>query len=358
MTTPDIQFPEANELTRHLFTTLKRHPKRIVFTEGQDERVIRAAAQMVKMEIIAPILLGDKNRIRAMAVKLGISLKWINVMDPKRSSDLDLFCKRLEKVERYRGRVVADAREMMARPHNFAAMMLQYGQADGMVSGNQANPASIYRSLMNFVKKDPNAPRLFSVVAMVASHLKHFGSEGMLFLTDCGVNPEPTVEDLAGFAVETGKLAEHFMGHPPRVAMLSHSTHGSMPTNSSKRVAAAAILARDKVRKQRLGITIDGEVQADVALDLAAAEVKLKDKRAEKSADVLVFPNLDSAHIAFKLLEHVAGAQVYGHLLCGLTRPAAQVPKTVSVESLIGTAALVGVEAIKFREIYPDGEIV
>ncbi|MFC4993853.1 phosphate acyltransferase [Rubritalea tangerina] len=358
MTTPDTSFPEANELTQHLFDALKKHPKRIVFTEGQDERVIRVAAQLVKMEIIAPILLGDKNRIRAMAVQMGVSLKFINVMDPRRSSDLDLFCKRLEKVERYRGRVVADAREMMAKPHNFAAMMLQYGQADGMVSGNQANPASIYRSLMQFIKKDPNAPKLFSVVAMVAPHLKHFGSEGMLFLADCGVNPEPSVEDLAGFAVETGKLAEHFMGHSPRVAMLSHSTHGSMPTASSKRVVAATALARDMARKQLLEIEIDGEIQADVALDLAAAEVKLQDKRAEKSADVLVFPNLDAAHISFKLLEHVAGAQMYGHLLCGLSRPAAQVPKTVTEESLLGTAALVGVEAIKYRDIYPDGEIV
>ncbi|MEO1855775.1 MAG: phosphate acyltransferase [Rubritalea sp.] len=357
MTTSDIQFPEANELTKHLFSALKRHPKRIVFTEGEDERVIRASAQLVKMKIIVPILLGDKNRIRALAVQLGVSLKSVNVMDPNLASDLNLFCKRLERVERYRGRVVADARGMMARPHNFAAMMLQYGQADGMVSGNKANPASIYRSLIHFIKKDPNAPKLFSVVAMVAPHLKSFGSEGMLFLTDCGVNPVPTVEDLAGFAVETGKLAEHFMGQTPRVAMLSHSTHGSMPTDSSKRVAAAAILARDKASKQRLNMTIDGEIQADVALDLLAAEVKVKDKRGEKSADVLVFPNLDSAHISFKLLEHVAGAQVYGHLLCGLTRPAAQVPKTVSVESLIGTAALVGVEAIKFREIYPEGEL-
>ncbi|MGJ8673823.1 phosphate acyltransferase [Rubritalea sp.] len=354
MTTPDISFPEANELTKHLFEVLKRHPKRIVFTEGQDERVIRVAAKLVEMEIVAPILLGDRNRIRAMAASMGVSLKFVNVLDPRTASDLDLFCRRLEKVERYRGREVADAREMMARPHNFAAMMIQYSQADGMVSGNQANPATIYRSLMNFVKPNPDVSKLYSVVAMVAPHLKHFGSEGMLFLTDCGVNPEPSVDELASFAVETGKLAEHFMGHPPRIAMLSHSTHGSMPTASAKKVAAAAALARELAKKQRLEYEIDGEVQADVALDLAAAEVKLRDTRAEKSADVLVFPNLDAANISFKLLEHVAGAQVYGHLLCGLTRPAAQVPKTVTVESLLGTAALVGVEAIKYRHLHPD----
>ncbi|MFC5051737.1 phosphate acyltransferase [Rubritalea spongiae] len=354
MTTSDISFPEANELTKHLFAVLKRHPKRIVFTEGQDERVIRVAAKLVEMEIVAPILLGDKNRIRAMAASMGVSLNFVHVLDPRTASDLDLFCRRLEKMERYRGREVADAREMMARPHNFAAMMIQYSQADGMVSGNQANPALIYRSLINFVKPNPDVAKLYSVVAMVAPHLNHFGSEGMLFLTDCGVNPEPSVDELASFAVETGKLAEHFMGHVPRIALLSHSTHGSMPTASAKKVAAAAVQARELAKLQRLDYEIDGEVQADVALDLAAAEVKVSDKRAEKSADVLVFPNLDAANISFKLLEHVAGAQMYGHLLCGLSRPAAQVPKTVTVESLLGTVALVGVEAIKYRQLYPE----
>lgn len=352
-----IDFPEANALTKRVFDTLSRHPKRIVFSEGDDERVIRVARKLADMGVIAPILLGEKNRIRAKAAKMGVKLDLVNVMDPSTSSDLDLFCRRLENVEKYRGRVVADAREMMARPHNFGAMMLQYGQADGMVSGNKSMPVTVYRALMNFVKPLPDVPKLFSVVAMVAPHLKHFGSEGMLFLADCGVNPEPTVEELASFALDAGKLANHFLGKTPRVAMLSHSTHGSMSTDSAKRVAAAAALARDHVERQYLDIHIDGEVQADVALDLRAAEVKLQDKAAEASADVLVFPNLDAGHISLKLLQHVGGAVMYGHLLRGLSRPAAQVPKTVTDEELLGTAALVGAEAIKYHEMYPDGEV-
>lgn len=138
--------------------------------------------------------------------------------------------------------------------------------------------------------------------------------------------------------------------------MLSHSTHGSMPTDSSNLVVAATALARELVRKQGLEITIDGEVQADVALNMAAAEVKLQDARAIQSADVLVFPNLDAGHISYKLLEHIGGAQVYGHLLCGLTRPAAQVPRTVTDDSLLGTAAMVGAEAINFRQLYADNK--
>lgn len=352
-----IEFPEANALTERVYRTLKRHPKRIVFTEGDDDRVIRVAGRFVDLELGIPILLGNRTRIRARAAKLGVNLKFVNVLDPKESSDLDLFCSRLEKVEKYRGRVLADARETVSRPHNFGAMMLQYGQADGMVGGNQALPVAVFRALVNFVKPMPEVTKVFSVAAMVAPDLEHFGSEGMLFLTDCGVNPEPTVEDLASFGIEAGKLANHFLGSTPRVAMLSHSTHGSMPTDSAKKVAAAAALARDHVERQYLDIHVDGEVQADVALDLRAAEVKMEDKAAEKSADVLVFPSLDAGHISLKLLQHVGGATMYGHLLCGLTRPAAQVPRTVSDEELLGTAIMVGAEAIKFREMYPDGEV-
>lgn len=352
----EIDFAKDNALTKRVFEALKRQPKRIVFTDGEDERVLRVAARLVKMEIIAPIILGNRLRIRALAAKIGVDLKFVNVMEPANSSDLGLFCQRLEKVERYRGRVVADAEEMMARPHNFAAMMLQYGQVDGVVSGNNSMPVTVFRALKNFVKPMPNVDKLFSVVAMVAPHLDHFGSEGMLFLTDCAVNPSPTMEDLACFAVETGKLATHFMGRAPKVAMLSHSTHGSMPTDSSNLVVAATALAREHVRNQRLDITVDGELQADVALNMAAAEVKLQDQRALEPADVLVFPNLDAGHIAAKLLEHVGGAQVYGHLLCGLTRPAAQVPRTVTEESLLGTAAMVGAEAINFRQLFADNQ--
>ena len=173
----------------------------------------------------------------------------------------------------------------------------------------------------------------------------------MLFLADCGVIPEPTVDELAHIAVETGKLAQHLLGRTPRVALLSHSTHGSMHTKSSEKMAAATALARSIVKKEYLDIHIDGELQADVALYMAAAEQKFTDTQANDSADVLVFPNLDSSHIAFKLLQHVGGAECYGQLVMGLTRHAAQIPRTASIEMIIGTAALVGCESIKSRDL-------
>lgn len=348
----DSFFPEANTLTTKLYETLKRQPKRIVFADGVDIRVIRVAARMVAMEIGVPILLGNKETIRQMAADENIPLTFVSVIDPSQSSELELFCSRLKKVARYQGRDIADPCELMSRPHNFAAMMVQYGHADGMVAGNDSMPATVFRAAMTMIKPLKEVPKVFGAMILVAPHLKHFGRDGILFMADCGVIPEPDVQQLASIAVETGKIAKHFLDRTPRVAMLSHSTKGSAGTNSAKKMAAASILARKMVIDGYLDMDISGELQADVALDASAAEIKRPDSKTRESADVLVYPNLDAGHIALKLLQHVGGAQNYGQLIMGLARPTAQVPRTVSEETLLGTAAIVGVEAIKFNDLY------
>lgn len=358
-----IEITNSNKNNNHpddfrsrMYESLKKHPKRIVFTDGEDIRVLEAAAALVKKQVIAPILLGNKPRIKALADKHQINTTLINILDPATSSDLPLFCSRLKTISKYQKKIIADPEELITRPHNFAAMMVQYGQADGIVSGNKSHPSAIARAANNFIKPLAHVPKIFSTVALVAPHIENFGKEGIILLADCGIIPEPNVDELAIIAIETGKLAQHLLGRTPRVAMLSHSTHGSMSTPSSQKMKAASILAKDTIKKEYLEIEIDGELQADVALDSVAAKIKLNDTRAHQSADVLVFPNLDAAHIAYKLLQHIAGAHCYGQLLMGLTRHAAQVPMTASVEMIEGTAVLVGCESIKYRQLYPDGE--
>ena len=234
--------------------------------------------------------------------------------------------------------------------------MVQYGHADGMIAGNNSMPATVFRAAMTMIKPLKEVPQVFGAMIMVAPHLKHFGRDGILFMADCGVIPEPNVQQLASIAVETGKLARHFLGRTPHVAMLSHSTKGSAGTNSAKKMAAASELARKMVRDGYLDMDISGEIQADVALDPSAAEVKLPDSQIREPADVLVYPNLDAGHIALKLLQHCGGAQNYGQLIMGLARPTAQVPRTVSEETLLGTAAIVGTEAIKFNDLFLEGQ--
>ena len=339
-----------------LIEQLRRHPKRVVFTEGEDVRVLEAAARLVALEAVAPVLLGDRERIKALAAENGISTKFIHIIDPPKASDFKLFCQRVENMARYRTVQIGTPEEIVAKPHYFGALMVQYGQADAVVGGNIALPAAYFRALIHTIKPLPTVPRMFGTTMLVGSHLQHLGGSNLLFLADCGLIPNPDIQQLAAIAIETGKLAHHFLGRKVHVAMLSHSTKGSASTPDAQKMAAAAILAREEALKQFLEIEIEGEIQADVALDPAAAEIKLPGAENRKTADVLVFPNLDAAHISLKLLQHVAGAQNYGQLILGLARPAAQIPRTASVETIFGTAAAVAVEAIKYHQLYPYGD--
>ena len=346
----------GNSVIYSLLEQLRRHPKRVVFTEGEDIRVIRAAARLVAEEVVAPILLGNRERIRALAAANSVSLKFVHIIDPPLASDFELFCQRVKNMARYRTMQIGDPADIVARPHYFGALMVQYGQADAIVGGNQALPAAYFRALLHTIKPLPNVPKIFGVTMLTGPHLKHLGGSGILFLADCGLIPNPGVNELAAIAIETGKLARHFLGRKTFVAMLSHSTKGSAGTPDARRMAAATSLAQDEAMKQFQDISIEGELQADVALDPEAAETKLPAAEVRPTADVLVFPNLDAAHISLKLLQHVAGAQNYGQLILGLSRPAAQVPRTATVETIFGTAAAIAVEAIKFHQLYPDGD--
>ena len=362
-TTPEPIFPmpdsipaDYNKVTRHLIEQLQRHPKRVVFTEGADIRVIQAAARLVALEAVAPILLGDVARIRALAAKHGVPLNFVRVINPKTSSDLPLFVKRAENMARYRASGQIDSEETLVRPHYFGAMMVQYGHADALVGGNQAIPAVFFRALLQTIKPQAGIGRIFGVTALMAPHFPLLGDDRVIFLADTGLNPDPDVNLLSTIAIETGKLAHHFLGRTPVVALLSHSTKGSSTTPEARKVVAATALAKDRIAREFLDIHLDGELQADVAIDPCAAETKLADASNRAIADVLVFPNLDAAHISMKLLQHLGGAQNYGQIILGLARPAAQVPRTASVETIFGTAAAVAVEAIKYHQLHPDSD--
>lgn len=346
---------EPDVFTGPLFEILKRHPKRIVFSEGEDKRVIQVADEMVRLGIGIPILLGSRAKISSLAQEIGAKMDFVKIIDPTTADDLDLFTRRLIRIEKLKGIKLANPREAVSRGHFFAAMMIQYGQADAMVGGNQLLPATIHRALVQLVKPMPGVVHPFTAAIMVSEELSHFGPNGILYLADCGISDVPTVSELTTIAIETGRLANHYAGRRVRVAMLSHSTMNSGAGDSAMRVRAATDAARAIVTHNRYEMEIDGELQVDVALVPSAAEVKLPQMQDRPAADVLVFPNLDAAHISMKLLRHVAGATKYGQLVLGLTRPAAQVARTATARGLLGTAAAVGAEAIKYHEMFPNG---
>jgi phosphotransacetylase len=180
-----------------------------------------------------------------------------------------------------------------------------------------------------------------------------FGENGTMFMADCGVIPEPNVEQLADIALSTAQLARQLLGVTPRVALLSYSTKGSATHPSIGKVQAATALAEQKARLKGMEAEFEGELQLDAALVPEIAARKLPDSKVAGRANVLIFPDLNSGNIGSKLVQHIARANAYGQILLGLDRPAADVSRGSSAHDILGVAAIVGIQSISYSELYP-----
>ncbi len=338
-----------------VYAKLQRHPKRIVFPEGTEPRVLHAAAEFVKLKLGAPLLLGNRTEIERLAKREKIDISRIGIIDPTTASDLPLFCQRLSKLQRYRNLGVGEAESFLRNPNYFAAMMIQHGQADALVGGASGYAGSLMRPLFQLVKPLPEISFISSCMAMALKD-DRFGENGVLFFADCAVIPEPTVAQLAHIGVQAGKLCGQLTGARPRVAFLSFSTKGSSKHASPEKMAAAAAQARKEAELEEMYIEIDGELQADTALLPELAALKSPNSLVAGQANVLIFPDLNAGNIAVKLVEHLAGAEAYGQILLGLSKPCADLSRGASVETIVGAAAIVGLQAIEYRKLYPpDG---
>ena len=331
---------------------LQRHPKRIVFPEGAEPRVLQAARQFHSLRLGAPILLGDRSRIKEIAANLNLSLEGIRIINPAESEDLENFAHRFELLRRSKGVKAREAREAMLLPNYYGAMMVAMHQADGFVSGTNQISGSVLRPLFQIIKVAPQATTASSCQIMEVEDTR-FGENGVLFMGDCGVIPEPTVDQLADIAVSTAQLSRQLLGVRPRVALVSFSTKGSATHPSIGKVQAATALAKQKAEKQHLEADFDGELQVDTALVPEIAARKLPESKVAGHANVLVFPDLNSGNIASKLVRHISRANAYGQILLGLDRPAADVSRGSNAHDILGVAAIVGVQAVDYAKLYP-----
>ena len=338
-----------------VFEKLRRHPKRVVFPDGETEIVIRAAERFYQRDLGIPILLGRRNIIEHIATTHGIDLDHVAIINPATSTELPTFCARLERIERYRNAGLTNSKEVMMRPSYFGAMMIQYGLADAMAGGVNSAGGSLLRPMLHLVKPLPFAD-VMSSCTIVELPLNQYGDDGVLFFADTGIIPDPTMEQLATIAVQSGMLAKQVFGKRPRIAMLSFSTKGSSRTPSTQKVAGAVELARHIANKANIDISIEGEMQADTALDPVIAELKLGATHVGGKANVLVFPDLNSGNIAVKLVHLLGGAKTYGQILMGFTRPAADISRGYSLDDVVAIAALVALQAIEYRKLHPVDE--
>lgn len=334
---------------------LQRHPKRVVFPEGEEPRILQAARQFCALRLGAPIVLGDRAKVEKTAADLDLSLDGIRVIHPAESEDLENFAKRFYSLRREKGVKAPEAREAMRQPNFYGAMMLAMHQADALISGASHITGSVLRPLFQIVKVAPEIHTASSCMIMEVTDTR-IGEKGVLFLADCGVIPEPTVDQLADIAVSTARLARHLLGVRPRVALLSFSTKGSAAHPSVGKVQAATAMAKRKAEQLFLEADFDGELQVDAALVPEIAERKLHDSKVAGRANVLIFPDLNSGNIASKLVRLVGHANAYGQILLGLNRPAADVSRGSSAHDILGVAAILGVQATDYQKLYPGAD--
>jgi phosphate acetyltransferase len=338
-------------LINTLIGKLQRHPKRFVFPEGSDPRILQAARQIITRRMGIPVLLGDRSQIKEVAQRLDLSLEGMRLIEPERSEEFDEFAGSYERLRQEKTLGLEDARAAMRNNNVFATMMVAQGHVDAIISGATATASSALRPMFQIIPLQEGVQTASSIM-VIDMEARSVGIDGVLFMADCGVLPEPTVDQLADIAVTTATLAHHLTNTLPRVAMLSFSTKSSSTHPSLTRVRQATALAREHARARQVPMEIDGELQVDAALDRATAITKSAGGEVAGQANVLIFPDLNSANIGSKLVQILAGANAYGQIITGLQKPAAEISRGASAHDILGVAAIVGAQATDRRLLF------
>lgn len=319
-----------------LIDRAKADKKTIVLPEGNDERILEAAQEALAQGIANIIILGDADEIAAK----GYNLEGATIIDPATSDKQEEFAELLYELRKAKGMTPEEAKELVKDPIHFAVLTVKSGLCDGLVGGACHATIKILSPSLKIIKTAPGEPMVSSFFIMDVPG-SEFGENGLFLFADCALEIQPTSEKLAHIANQTDKSFKRLIGDDPRIALLSHSSHGSAVNDDSTKVVKAV----EYIRENYPDIVADGELQLDAAIVPELGASKAPDSPVAGKANVLIFPDLDAANIGYKLVQRLGGAKAYGPVLQGLAAPVNDLSRGCTAEDVVGVIAITCVQA-------------
>lgn len=316
----------------------KQNPASIVFPETDDKRILKACVQIARRGTTYPVLIGNPQKIEESLQKLEVAhdISQFKIIDMEGNEALRAkYAKRLFELRKEKGMTIKEAEKLMLDRNYFGVMVVEAGDADGLISGACCPSADTLRPALQIIKTKERFHKVSGFFFMMLG-------DRLLLFADCMVNIEPNSTELADIAIDTAETAKRF-GLRPKIAMLSFSTHGSTNHPNAKRVAEATQM----VRYRRPDLICEGEMQVDAALVPEIAAKKFPESLIKGDANILIFPNLEAANISYKLVERLAHAKAIGPILQGLRKPINDLSRGCSVDDIVQLAAITSVEAQK-----------
>lgn len=334
------------KLLQEIKERAQSNPQRIVLPEGDEPRTLEAANTVIKDKVANIILLGNPEKILALAAEKGFEyIKQATIIDPDNNPELEKYAEMLCDIRKKKGMTMEEATRLAKDPLYLGCLMIKAGAADGELAGARNATGDVLRPALQIVRTKPGMTCV-SGALMLFSKAKEFGEDGMIMVADVAVMPNPTAAELAQIAVATGHTMRAIAGKEPRIAMLSFSTKGSAKHELVDKVTEATRLAKE----MEPDMMIDGELQADAALVPSVGEFKAPGSKVAGLANTLVFPSLEVGNIGYKMVQRLGGAEAIGPVLQGMAAPINDLSRGCSVSDIEMMIAITCNQAIAAKK--------
>ena len=326
----------------------KQEIKSIILPETEDLRVLKGTEIVLSEKTANIILLGDEEKIQKLAKENNINIDGVKIINPLKSEKLDTYVDALYELRKAKGMTKEQAKELLTtNSRYFATMMVKLGDADGFVSGASHPTSDTLKPVLQIIKGRPGVKTVSAFFIMCLPD-NEFGEDGVFIYADCGMNENPTDEQLADIAITSSESFKELVNPNgiPKIAMLSYSTKGSAHSELTEKVVRATELAHNKAPE----LLVDGELQLDAAIIPEVAKMKAPDSPVAGNANILVFPDLNAGNIGYKLTQRLAHAKAFGPLCQGLDKPVNDLSRGCSAEDIAGVVAITCVQAQNMRK--------